>query len=94
MQKKKKTPPRSSTPPLANNQLMMKIYEAGLNTNQDYVNNKKMFTLHKVRVPILDMYLFSIVSNYFQFIIEKLTSSTKISAENANKLFCHKYKKN
>ena len=30
------------------------------------------------------MYLFSAVPNYFQFIIEKLTSSTKISAENAN----------
>ena len=50
-----------------------------------------MLTLHKVHVPILDMHLFSTVSNYFQFIIEKLTSSTKISAENANKLFCHKH---
>ena len=48
-----------------------------------------MLTLHKVCVPILNMHLFSIVSNYFQFIIEKL-SSTKISAENA-KLFCHKH---
>ena len=33
------------------------------------------------------MYLFSTVSNYFQFIIEKLMSSTKISAENANNSF-------
>ena len=49
--------------------------------------------LHKVRVPILDMYLFSTVSNYFRFIIEKPMSSTKISAENANKLFCHKRNK-
>ena len=49
-----------------------------------------MLTLHKVRVPILDMYLFLTVSNYFQFIIEKLLSSTKISAGNANKLFYHK----
>ena len=48
-----------------------------------------MLTLHKVRVPILNMYLFSTVSNYFQFIIEKLTSSNRVSAENANKLFCH-----
>ena len=45
-----------------------------------------MLTLHKVRVPILDMYLLSTVLNYFQFTIEKLTSSI-ISAENANKLF-------
>ena len=29
------------------------------------------------------MYLLSAVSNYFQFVIEKLMSSTKISAENA-----------
>ena len=50
-----------------------------------------MVTLHKVRVLILDMYLFSTVSNHFQFIIEKVRSSTKISAENANKLFCHKH---
>ena len=49
-----------------------------------------MLTLHKVHVPILDMNLFSTVPSYFQFIIEKLTSSTKISAENANKLFWHK----
>ena len=44
-----------------------------------------MLNLHKVRVPVLDMHLFSTVSNYFQFIIEKLTSSTKISAENDDK---------
>ena len=50
-----------------------------------------MLTLHKLRVPILDMYLFSTVSNYFQFIIEKLRSSTIIFAEDANKLFCHKH---
>ena len=50
-----------------------------------------MLTLHKVRVPILDMYLFLTVSNYFQFIIEKLTISTIVYAENANKLFCHKH---
>ena len=50
-----------------------------------------MLTLHKVHVPILDMYLFSTVSNYFQFITEKLMSSTKIFAENANTLFCHKH---
>ena len=34
------------------------------------------------------MYLFSTVSNFFQYIIEKLASSTKISAQNANKFFC------
>ena len=31
-----------------------------------------MLTLHKVHEPILNMYLFSTVSNYFQFMIEKL----------------------
>ena len=36
------------------------------------------------------MYLFLTVSNHYQSIIEKLLSSTKISAENANKLFYHK----
>ena len=50
-----------------------------------------MLTLHKVGVPILNMYLFMTVSNYFPFIIEKLSSSTQISAENSNKLFCHKH---
>ena len=50
-----------------------------------------MLTLHEVRVPILSMYLFSAVSSYFQFIIEKLMSSTKMSAENTNKLFCNKH---
>ena len=34
-------------------------------------------------------YLFLTVSTYFQFIIEKLTSSTEISAKNADKFFCH-----
>ena len=34
------------------------------------------------------MHLFSTVSNYFQYII-KLASSTKRSAQNAYKLFCH-----
>ena len=39
---------------------------------------------HKVHVPILNTFkLFSV------YIIEKLTSSTKISAQNANKFFCH-----
>ena len=49
----------------------------------------KVLLNNKVHVPILDMYLFSTVSNYFQYITEKLTSSTTISAQNANKFFCH-----
>ena len=49
-----------------------------------------MLTLHKVCAAVLDMYLFLVVSNYFQFIVEKFASSTNISAENA-KLFCHKH---
>ena len=31
-----------------------------------------MLTLHKVHEPILNIYLFSTVSNYFQFMIGKL----------------------
>ena len=37
------------------------------------------------------MYLFLTVSNYFEFVIGKLLSSTTISTENAKKLFCHKH---
>ena len=50
-----------------------------------------MLTLLKVQAPILDKHLFSTASNYFQFLVEKPTSSTKISLESANKLFCHKH---
>ena len=38
---------------------------------------------------IPNMYLFLTVSNCFQYIIKNVMSSTKISAQNANKFFCH-----
>ena len=47
----------------------------------DYVN-------HHMHLFLTCIYLFSRVSNFFQYVIEKLSSSTKSSPQNA-KFFCH-----
>ena len=51
-----------------------------------YMFNKNITKAH---ATIPNMYLFLTVSNCFQYIIKNVMSSTKISAQNANKFFCH-----